>query len=101
MVITVRFPFRISATCEALLVSLAPLPATKKPQNACAAGAGESAPSATAIATLPGRSRLVIVVPSSSVRDRTGAPPRPIFAPRRGGRNGGRNGGRSTARVGG
>ena len=33
---TVRLPLRISTTCDALLVSFALLPATKKPQNACA-----------------------------------------------------------------
>src|SRR6185436_4455101 len=34
MVITVRWPFLSSATCEALLLSLELEPATKKPQNA-------------------------------------------------------------------
>src|SRR4051812_44727680 len=37
---TVRFPLRISTTCDALLDSFASLPATKKPQNAWAGRAG-------------------------------------------------------------
>src|SRR5437764_2088812 len=42
---TVRFPLRISTTCDALLVSFASLPATKNPQNADAAE-GASTPAA-------------------------------------------------------
>src|SRR4051794_20879310 len=44
---TVRFPFRISTTCEALLVSFASLPATKKPQNAAAGRTGQTTRAAT------------------------------------------------------
>src|SRR3954463_13971980 len=49
---TVRLPLRISTTCEALLVSFASLPATKKPQNACARR-GAAVATAPAIARTP------------------------------------------------
>src|SRR5262249_30795183 len=51
MVMTVRFPFRMSTTCEALLVSFASLPATKKPQNAAASRAGARAAAPTSAPT--------------------------------------------------
>src|ERR1044071_6824091 len=51
---TVRLPLRISTTCDALLVSLALLPATKKPQNACAR------PGAAATAPIP-RHRIAVI----------------------------------------
>src|SRR6266496_6853620 len=49
---TVRFPLRISTTCDALLVSFASLPATKKPQNAPAGRAGQTS-DATTMASAP------------------------------------------------
>src|SRR5262245_4194557 len=53
MVMTVRLPLRISTTCDALLVSFALLPATKKPQNACARPAGAAAMITAVIAPNP------------------------------------------------
>ncbi len=38
----VRLPLRSSTTCDALLVSLASFPATKKPQNALATDGANS-----------------------------------------------------------
>src|SRR3954453_5071082 len=55
---TVRFPLRISTTWDALLVSFALLPATKKPQNAWAGRAGhELRASATTTADTTDRLR--------------------------------------------
>src|ERR1043165_7024984 len=56
---TVRLPLRISTTCDALLVSLALLPATKKPQNACARP-GAAASAAAATAPIP-RHRIAVI----------------------------------------
>ena len=61
---TVRFPLRISTTCDALLVSFASPPATKNPQNARAGRAGND-PS-----TRPGKTTKTVNARKGTKKDR-------------------------------
>src|SRR5688572_21932553 len=74
MVITVRLPLRSSTTCEALLVSLAVPPATKKPQNARACVAAPSTRASAPPATHRLRQDMVTPPSRSSPRDNAAEP---------------------------